>query len=587
MAANDLVLSDTTLDFDQFVSQFATYLVTKPTWKGTLTTQTSQTLIELVSAVGAFMQGRLTRAFEDSFSETAQSDDAIRSITQMQGLRMSRKLPSAMPVTLSSTIDVTLPPLTQFTAGGQYYFCKEQLTLVSGVAQTNIELYEGLVQTYQMSGAGGNRQTFLSEEDSFTVSDQDVHVYINNTEIPKSLGTLWNYADLPAYADLTTSDGRLLVVFGSEQFGTVPLTTDVVTIQYPITSGADGSNQTLIGKNVAVTGLSQVSGVVTSNPTGGGDEPPIQTYKNLSSGAFGTYSSAVTKSQYLATVGVYPGVVDSVTQAQRDIDTMALEWMNVIRVSALTLTPWSQAQIRSFTDYLQTVTMYAPRFLWQDPIAVPRDVEITVYCFNTAILSDIQSAVELALANLFSIRPGILMTNFYISDLTDTAKAAGAGAVSYVTVQNPIDPMIVTLPLSPTLDFTLISGAGTLGPLVYAYAVTSTNADGEEGPPANWVFPQITDKHNIWAVKLDWKPLQETVTYKVYGRSAAGIGLLATVAANQPLTFTDDGSLTPSGSPPNLVAAVPIRYNTLNTLKVNVAFAERQQRLGTVPTRGI
>lgn len=585
MTDHTLVLSDLTQDFSQFVNQFQTYLNTKPAWQGTLTTMTSQTLVELVAAVGTFNQSRIIRAFEDAFSETAQSDDAIRSITQMQGLRMSRKLPASVEVSLVSTINVTMGPMTQFMVAGQYYFNREQISLTANVPSSET-LFEGKVETYAMNGIGVARQTYLSVEDSFSISDQDVVVYVNNTAIPKSFGTLWNFKDLAAFADLTTSDGRLLVVFGSEQFGTTPAITDIVTIQYPITQGADGANQTLVNKPISIVGLSEVTGTATSNPTGGGNEQPIQTYKNLSSGAFGTYSSSVTKSQYLSTVGVYPGIIDAVTQAQRDINPSDLEWMNVIRVAALTTSPWSQTQKRDFLNYLQTVTMYAPRFVWQDPIPVPRDVSLTVYCFNTAVLSNIKAACELALANLFAARPGILMTNFYESDLTDTCKAAGAGAVSYVIVDKPLDPMIVTAPPSPILEYTLISGGGTLGQLMYAYGVAAVNAAGEEGPPANWVFPQVISPSPVYAIQLDWKPLQDIVTYKVYGRKAGSIGLLATIAATSPLTFVDDGSITPTGLPPNSIAQVPIRYNKLGTLTVNVAFAERQQRLGTTPTRG-
>jgi hypothetical protein len=582
-----LTLNPLTQDFQQFSAQFGTFLVNQPIWKGQLTTQTSQTLIELISSVGTFNQSRITRTAEDSFSETAQSDDAIRSITQMQGLRMSRKLPADMTATLTSTINVTLNPLSQFTSGGQYYFNREQINLVANVP-FDVVLHQGQVQTFAMNGLGSPRQTFISDEDSFTVSDQDVRVFVNNSLIDKSFGHLWNFRNLPAYGDITTSDGRLLVVFGSEQFGTVPKVTDTVVIQYPVTNGADGASQVLLNKPVSIDGLPELTGIVTSNPQGGGNEQPVQTYKNLSSGAFGTYESAVTKSQYLATVGVYPGVIDSVTQAQRDINPLALEWMNVMRVSALTLSPWSQDQKRAYIDYLQKVTMYAPRFVWQDAIAVPRTVSLTAFCFNSAVLSKVKADIELAVQQLFAPRPGLLLTNFYNSDLDGVAKTAGQGAVSYVVIDEPTEPMIVTLPLSPLLQYEIIAGAGTLSELVYAYAVSTVNTAGEEGTPANWIFPQVIGPGNVYGIKLDWKALPDVQTYKLWGRKAGSIGLIATFTATDPLTFTDNGSIVPTGGPPNLIVAVPIRYNSLASLTVNVEFAERQQRIdGTIPTRGL
>lgn len=582
--AQTLTIPAQAVDFSDFVESFNTYLGGADVWRGTLTTQTSQTLVELVAAVGTFMEGKNIRASEDAFAETAQSDSAIRSITQMQGLRMTRKLPAGLNVTLSSSVTQTLNPMTQFMVGGQYYFNREQMFLTADTP-LNVTLYQGRVLAFGMNGLGSPRQTFLSNDDSFVVSDQDVRVFVNGTLIEKSFGTLWNFKGLPAYADLTTSDGRMLVVFGSELYGYTPLVTDMVIIQCAITDGADGANQTLNNKPISVDGHAEITGRAISNPTGGGDEQPIQTYKNLSSGAFGTYSSAVTKSQYLATIGSYPGIIDSVTQAQRDINPMALEWMNVIRISALTATPWTQDQQRAYIDYLQKVTMYAPRFVWQDAVPVFRQIEVTVYCFNTAVLTKVQADCELQIRKLFAPRAGLLMTNFYNYDLENACRLAGRGAVSYVTVQEPTDPMIVTSPPAPTSEYEIITGAGELTPLMYAYGVSVVNAEGEEGPPANWVFPQITKAMgNSNTVKLKWRPMEVAAKYRVYGRKALSIGLLAELNAGDVLEFIDDGSVVPGIAPPGQ-AEVPIRYNTISSLKVNVEFAERQQRIQDTPTR--
>lgn len=571
-------------DFSDFVTTFETHLTNVDVWRGTLTTMTSQTLVELVAAVGTFMEGKNIRAMEDAFAETAQSDSAIRSITQMQGLRMTRKLPAGMIVEITSTTTQTLNPMTQFMIGGQYYFNREQLFLTAGVP-LSLTLFQGRVVAFGMSGLGSPRQTFMSDADEFVVSDQDVRVFVNGTLIEKSFGTLWNFKGLPAYADLTTSDGRLLVVFGSELYGYTPLISDTIIIQYALTEGADGSNQTLVNKPVTVEGHAEITGRSTSNPTGGGDEQPIQTYKNLASGAFGTYSSAVTKSQYLATVGSYPGIIDSVTQAQRDINPMALEWMNVMRVSALTTTPWTQTQRQAYIDYLQKVTMYAPRFVWQDPIPIYRDITVTVHCFNTAVLTKVKADCEAQIRKLFAPRAGLLMTNFYSYDLENACRIAGQGAVSFVTVQEPTDPMIVTTPPSAVTEFEIINGVGTLTPLMYAYGVSVVNAEGEEGPPANWVFPQITKiMGNANSVALTWRPLEIAAQYKVYGRKAGEIGLLATFNAGDVLEFVDDGTIVPGAPPPGL-ADVPIRYNAIRSLTVYVQYAERQQRIQDTPTR--
>lgn len=590
MATTIFQLSTLTQDFDQFVTQFQSALQNQPSWVGNLTTQTSQTLIEYISTIGTFAQGRITRAYEDSYAETAQSDDAILSIAQMQGLRLTRFLPASATAVLTSTATVSLAPLTQFNCAGSYFFNRQQLTLVANTPQT-VTLYEGQVYSYGMNGLGTERQTWVSTQDKFTISDQDVWVQINGTFIPKSFGTLWNYDGQPAFADLTLSDGRLLIQFGNlgginGQFGTIPQINDQVVISYPVTRGSSGNSLLTAGKAVTVQGFPTISGTMSSNPTGGANDKSIIAYKNVASGAFGTYSSAVTKSQYQAIIATYPGVVDAVTQAQREINPGDLKWMNVIRISALTSSPWSQAQIQSFLDYCQSVTMYAGYFLWQDPIAIPRDVSVDVYVYNSAIPTQVQQNSANAITKLFAPRPGLLMTNFYISDLIEVIANASPGLVSYVNVNLPTGPMIVTSPESPKASFTIVPGGGTLGPLVYAYSVSTILINGDIGYPTNWVFPQIIDPGNTHGITLSWPAVYNAAQYQIWGRTAGGIGLLATVSAST-LSFTDNGSITP-GPPPQPSGTFPIRYNSLNSLVVNAYYSERQQQIaGTDPTRSL
>jgi hypothetical protein len=588
-----LVLSDLTADVDQFVAQFQAYLQQQPVWVGNLTTQTSETLIELISTVGTFAQGRIIREAEDAFAETAQSDSAVLAITQMQGLRIARYLPASVPATIESPVAVTLAPYTQFSAGGYYFFNRDALTFAAGVP-LNVTLYEGQLYAYQMPGLGTERQTFVSSQDSFVVSDQDVTVQLNATILPKSYGGLWNFDGLPGYADITTNDGRMLLQFGNlggtnaqfgtlQAFGTIPQVTDSVVVTYPVTQGATGNSLTVSGSQVTVTGFPLIYGTMTGNPQGGANQNPTLAYKNVASGGFGTYQSAVTKSQYLATIATFPGIIDAVTQAQREINPSDYRWMNVIRVSALTASPWSQAQIQEFTNYCQTVSMYACFFLWQAPIPIPNTVVMNVYIFNSALPAQVQTQVSNAIVQLFAPRPGLLMTNFYESDLEQAAFASSPNQISYVEVLQPTGPMIVTAPTSPQITYTLVPGGGSLGELVYAYAISTTLQNGQVGTPVSWVFPQVISTTADYGITLTWPAVANAATYTVWGRAPGStLGVLTTVTATdaESYTFTDNGSLTPTGGPPTTVANTPIQYNTLASAPtINVFYSERQQQI--------
>lgn len=585
---NFVDLSSITVDQGQFAQQLQNSLSQSSSWSTGLTTQTSQTLIELVSAIGTFDTSKIIRAREDSFSETAQSDSGIRAIANMQGLRLNRKLPAVVSVSLTNptVAAISIPAYTQFAGAGYNWFNTEVIELDPTTTHNGIPLKEGTLVSATLNGRGTDLQAWVSTEDAFQVSDQDVIVGINGATLAKSFGGLWNFQGLNAFADSTLSDGRLLIQFGSNSYGAVPGVNDVVTINYATTSGSSANGAPTVAAKVTTADFPVVTGSFDSNPSGGADEKSPLVYKNFASGTFGTYGSGVTKAQYHALVNNYPGIIDAVTQAQREINPSALEWMNIIRVAGLTNSAWSQPQIQEFLNYMESVTMFTPKFVWQDPVSMPRDVDISVYCFNSVqSLTTVNAAVTAAIRKLFSPRPGLLMTNFYLSDLVEAAMDAAPGQISYVVVNNPLEPMIVTSPPSPIPTYTVVPSGGTLTPRVYTYSIAvdvDNNGTTDYGNPTEWVFPQVVVNNS--QVVLDWTnaKVANALNYHIWGRRAGFIGKLATVG---PLvtTFTDDGSITPVPEPTN-VSDTFIRYNALDTLVVNTFYAGRQSK-ATFPVR--
>lgn len=656
-------LSNLTVDQEQFVQQLSNSLTAKSAWTAGITTQTSQTLIELIAAIGTFTTARLLRVKEDAFSETAQSDSAILAISASQGLRLSRKLPAGATVSITASAPISIPPYSQFTGAGQTWFNKDQIVLTPGVPIT-VVLYEGRVVRTQVGGLGTNLQAWVSPEDGFKVSDQHVNVTINGASLYKTFEGLWNYPQISgvgtqqqAFADRTLSDGRLLVQFGSQGYGAVPAINDQVLITYVITQGSDINSATTAQASVSAVGYPDVDAEFVSNPTGGAAQRNPVAYKNFGSGTFGTFSSGVTRAQYQAIVNSYPGIVDTVTQSQREINPSALAWMNVIRVSALTSSAWNQTQIRNYLDYCQSQTMYSTYMVWQDPQPIDVDVDIGIYCFNSvpSLLAVKANAVS-AITKLFSARPGLLLTNFYESDLIETTKNAAPGQISYVVVRTPHTPMIVTSPPSPFVETSIQPSGGTLAPSIYSYAVSvntptpnvnligllkagaftnypsATEADqywiissdgnlrdpvsgvltpvviGDQviatgagslssnftvvstpagvvdiGSPTNFVLPQVTIPNS--QIVLDWSTTapSNAIQYFVWGRTAGGIGIIATLNADV-TSFVDDGSFTPLVTPVTAYQSSAVRYNRLRNLNVTVEFAGRQSS-ATLPIR--
>lgn len=570
LTALDVIdLSNITVDQEQFVQQLSDTLAVKSAWTTGITTQTSQTLIELVAAIGTFATARILRAKEDAFVETAQSDSAILANASSQGLRLGRKLPASATASIVSPVDDAISPYTQFSGAGLSWFNPEQIVLRANVPAT-IVLYEGQVRRVQIQGLGTNLQTWASPEDGFTVSDQHVQVALNGVTLYKTFEGLWNYPQIAgagtqqlAFADRTLSNGRLLVQFGSQGYGAVPGVNDTVLVTYAVTQGDTTNALTTLSSSVSAIGYPAITADFTSNPTGGASQRPSVAYKNFGAGTFGTFSSGVTKAQYRAVVNNYPGIVDTVTLAQREVNPQDLAWMNVVRVSALTTSAWNQAQIRAYLDYCQTQTMYSTYMVWVAPVPVDVNVDLSVYCYNSVpSTAAVRQAVTSAITKLFSARPGLLMTNFYESDLIETAKNAAPGQISYVVVNKPSYPMIVTAPGSPKVQYTVVPSGGSLSPSVYNYAVSvdtptpNPNFKGLLQPGSAYTnFPVAGAAGEYWLVAQDGSlhdPLTGAATPVLRGYQVLATGA-GSLAANFNIVTNPVGVLD-VGAPTNFVS---------------------------------
>lgn len=108
----------------------------------------------------------------------------------------------------------------------------------------------------------------------------------------------------------------------------------------------------------------------------------------------------------------------------------------------------------------------------------------------------------------------------------------------------------------PSPVITLSSAAGTLAASTYYYRVTATNANGETlGSDEKSIILSGTG-----GVKIDWTAITDAAGYKVYGRSTGAELLIATISSGATITYTDSGSLTPSGSMPVFNTSGKNRY---------------------------
>ena len=575
-------LSAVNTDYESIRTALQTALANKDSWKGLLPTQTGQTIIDYLASVGALDQMKIMRARQDAFSETAVSDRAQYAIADMQGLRLTRKTPAAATATVtyvqptsSDPTQITIPAFSQYQAAGTYWFTDTAYVVANGATVT-MTLYQGYVVDQSMNGLDEDYVQFVSNEKDFTVSDSADHVQVqvNGAEITRTTDGLWLYKGSAAYVDRTTPDGRLRIQFGTTYYGYRASASDVIRIRYAVTSGADGNSVVTLGARLteATALTSGTTYTFTSNPSGGADQTPAFLFKTLSPANFGTFGSSVTRQQYLGAALDYGGIVDVKVYAQRELDSTDLKLMNVIKVVPLTSSPFSAAQQASYLEAMQEKTMYSTKWHWVDPIAQPRDLVLTVYCYNYANASECKADAEAAIQNLFAKQRGILARDIFITDIHKTILASNSG-IEYVDYISPNTDLLVSgSPMLAPLVQAVNIGTGGIPPGTYHYAVYALDQAGGLTPPTNFTTVTLSSNSNA---QITWPAYPNAVTYFIAGRGPTDYFMLGSVSADT-LTWTDTGGAPVNTNPLPTLAEYPVQYNSLNSLVVTAEYSTRR-----------
>lgn len=102
-----------------------------------------------------------------------------------------------------------------------------------------------------------------------------------------------------------------------------------------------------------------------------------------------------------------------------------------------------------------------------------------------------------------------------------------------------------------------VSAIGSLVAATYYYKVTTLTSSGESLPSAEVSFVLV----GTGGVKFTWKAMEGATGYKVYGRTAGAELLIATIGSGTTVTYTDNGSVTPSGALPTANTTYPLPYS--------------------------
>lgn len=451
-----LQLSQVKPDFESLLMQLQMYLDGRATWKDLLTSSTGETLMELMSAVGAFNQFAIESAARESYLNTALRDSSIYAITRMLGVRISRKRPAAASISLTRSGDISysyvIPRFSQFNLNGKPFFNRSPIVFNAGNIRCVLPayLYEGTVRTQTFTATSETFREIYLNEPNFTVSDVDVEVKIENPVIGDS--RIWQpiqqgiWTAEPGdyvYYDSTAGNGDTIIAFGDGYHGAMPPVSHNIVIKYAVTAGADANNGTIskiaikLNSDATISGSPGMTGAISN----GANQQDASYYRVMAPHIYKARTRAVTPVDYKAIASSYGDVASVTVHGQKDIAPNDLRWMNVVRICILpqSSNEFSEDQWNDFETWFKQKAHAAVYIQRYNPNRLVRNVNLTLALKPQATPAVSAQLAEANIRTLFSKDVTTLAKRIALSDIIEAAKVLD---VDYVDMNSPTSDLI-------------------------------------------------------------------------------------------------------------------------------------------------
>lgn len=472
---DQLVLTPTTVDYAGIFDQLMTDLIAGGYWTDLAQAATGTTIARWIASVGAFAQGGIGRALQENYLDTARSPSGVFRGARLQGVHIIRSRPGSVNVSVVRTDNLAtalvIPTMSQWNIGGQSFYNDTPITLSGTGASVNALLYRGTVQTTTMTSSGNAYQRYvLGSPGAWNISDIDVWAIgpYGRTWTAIRDG-LWKYSgtDL-VFFESTLPDGTVELKFGDGMYGDIPPAGTMTFNYVELASAASTANSIAIGSTGSAVGYA-VTATTTSQASANQDPPKPEFYKAVGPGGPASKGVlAVTRDDCRAIALTYDGVVDAVFQGQAEVNPSDIRCMNVLYVTLLTTSVWSQTQWLQFKQWFEGAVGIATTYLVRnDPRAIPLTINMDIACLANASISSVTSMASQVITDYFAPSNTSLGMSLQPSDLTVAimesatylqAPGESGALIDYIRPLSPVRPVSAkpveyfTLSAAPTLN---------------------------------------------------------------------------------------------------------------------------------------
>jgi hypothetical protein len=434
--------------FDNLVVELQNNLATHNSWHDTYKSATGQMLIELFAAVGSLVLYYIERRAEESYIATAKNYSSVVNLARL--LNYIPRRPVSATGNLRFSLEeavvgmVFVPKWTIVsTASGVKYLTTSESVIMPGQTEVDVSGIQGIVVTTEYSSAGTPSQTYTIT-DTF-VENTQLFIYVNDilwTQVTSFINSVTTSTHYVLRAEL---DGTVTIVFGDGSFGKSPALNDTIKLEYIQSLG--------LGGNVYVAGLVNVvdSEIYdefgdpqtltvenTSTFLGGDDAETIEDIRTNAPLVFATGDRLVTKGDFVAVIGDYPGVADVNVWGEKEEPNPDYNHFNQVKI-CLVLQNWALSDPtfeNTLSDYLYLKSIMTVRYTYIPPVILDLVPTLEVKAKSGTALSYLQSRIDAAIIERFTLGTTTqLGVNVYHSDIVALIEAVSGVNYSHTILK--------------------------------------------------------------------------------------------------------------------------------------------------------
>ena len=520
-------------------TQLNNLLLESNTWQDVLTSSTGEIAINWWVCIANLILYYVERTAEEMYISTAQKESSVLNLVQLLGYVPYRNVSAQGNMTLTlpgiHSSSVFIPAQTGIESiAGYFYQVAQDSVILQGQTTVVVPVIQGQWLTNTYASNGNANQTYLINNTE--VENSNLIVTVNNavwTPVSTFIGAT---PSSTVYNLISNINGTLTIQFGNGIFGLIPETGQSIVINF---LQSDGVNGNIYGSGVDLSLISnvydalgvQVTGITVTNTApiiGGANAETVDQIKINGPQVFATGQRAITKADFRAIIGNYPGVTTSNVWGENDLNPPNYNAFNTIYISTV-LQNW-QAPTTQFNlnlgNFLYNYSSLTVKYSFIAPQIIQVMPYISMYVLQGASLSAVQSAVNTAFSNSFLLgTTAQLGVNVRYADVITAVNSVPGIDYVYLT-------LAVYLPL--TASFTSAYNFGQIAPLlnikpgtakVYSNAGILLGVDNGFG---GWTTIASGDtltgniNYTTGVINLNVSPTQASAPYVVYQQDENG-----------------------------------------------------------------